>query len=173
MGLFGVTGSNKWRATPGSHLEESHPGDRLLACVMSFLIGNVWCKYQVWCPWEMSAPLSGSRFLLHFLNSSGEIGGVPNYLKMIWETCRKWECSKKGQKLNFASEGSLILALLVLLSHRACLCTGCAKESRCSEYSVPLNGLSFLPTCLLRAKGPMWPAGQTPAHIMQRTWGCV
>lgn len=36
------------------------------------------------CPWEMSAPLSSSRFLLHCSNSSGEVEGVANYLKIKW-----------------------------------------------------------------------------------------
>lgn len=45
---------------PSSHLEESHPGDRLLACVMSSVIGNVWCKYQRACAPE-KCPL---RFLV-------------------------------------------------------------------------------------------------------------
>lgn len=83
------------------------------------------------CPWEVSPLLSNSRFLLLYLNFSGEIGGVTNYLKTIWGTCRKWGRGKKGQKLNFAWEGNLILVLLVLINQRACLCTGCAKESSC------------------------------------------
>lgn len=103
----------------------------------------------------MSAPLSSSRFLLHCSNSSGEIEGVANYLKIKWfgRHVGNGNAARRGRSW-------ILLALLVLLSHRACLCTGCAKESRCSEYSATLNEHSFLSTCLLWVKGPKWSAGQ-------------
>lgn len=128
MGLFGVTGSNKWRATPGSHLEESHPGDRLLACVMSFLIGNVWCKYQVWCPWEMSAPLSGSRFLLHFLNSLVRLG--------VFQITWKWFGRHVGNG-NAARRGRswILLRKEVWYLH----CWFCSATEPVSVPGVPKN----------------------------------
>lgn len=91
---------------------------------MSLYVGDVWHKYQR----AFASKKYLLRFLVsHYLSFPGEVSDVTNYLKMILGMGQEGV----GAEFCLTLEGNLELALLVLINQRACLYSGCAKESSC------------------------------------------
>lgn len=109
----------------GARTEEPHPWDRLLACFMSTSVWDTWHRYQ-----RVFAP---EKCRFHFSNftlselpwwDQGCYTLLENDLGDRARRSRSWVFLPK-------LEGSLVLVLLGLVNQRACLSSGCARESRC------------------------------------------
>lgn len=171
--LFGATGSNKWRAMLGSHLQEPRPGDRLLACFLSSVIGNISCRYQralvpEKCPLCFLIPDSSYSIWTSLVR----LGVLQITWKLFGGHVGNGDVARKGRSWILLEKEIWYLC-----------CWFWSTKEPVSVPGVPKNQVVFwifgssewtqLPPCLLQVKGTVWSGQRPPTHILQRTQSCV